>query len=57
MIFSYPGIGSLAVDAISSYDYPLIQAYVLVISLIYMSVNLLVDISYQFLDPRMSGGL
>lgn len=53
VIFSYPGIGSLAVDAISSYDYPLIQAYVLLISLIYMTVNLLVDISYQFLDPRI----
>ncbi len=57
VIFSYPGIGSLAVSAISSYDYPLIQAYVLLISLIYMSVNLLVDMSYKFLDPRISRGI
>ncbi len=53
VIFSYPGIGSLAVDAISSYDYPLIQAYVLLISLGYMVTNILVDISYPFLDPRI----
>ncbi|ONI43839.1 nickel ABC transporter permease subunit NikB [Candidatus Epulonipiscioides gigas] len=52
VIFSYPGIGAMAVDAITSYDYSLIQAYVLLISIIYMSVNLLVDISYSFLDPR-----
>ncbi len=57
VIFSYPGIGSLAVDAISSYDYPLIQAYVLLISLVYMVVNLIVDISYQFLDPRIARGI
>lgn len=53
VIFSYPGIGSLAVDAISAYDYPLIQAYVLLTSLCYMVVNLLVDISYPILDPRI----
>lgn len=53
VIFSYPGIGSLAVDAIRSYDYPLIQAYVLLISLGYMVINILVDISYPFLDPRI----
>ncbi|WP_010169220.1 ABC transporter permease [Candidatus Epulonipiscium viviparus] len=52
VIFSYPGIGSLAVDAIIAYDYNLIQAYVLLISVIYMSINLLVDISYSYLDPR-----
>jgi peptide/nickel transport system permease protein len=53
VIFSYPGLGKLAVDAILSYDYPLIQGYVLWIALIYMVINLLVDISYNFLDPRM----
>lgn len=56
VIFSYPGVGSLSIAAIQAYDYPLIQAYVLIISLIYMSVNLLVDISYPFLDPRMKKG-
>ena len=53
VIFSYPGLGSLAVSAIKSYDYPLIQAYVMWIALIYMVINLLVDISYGYLDPRI----
>ena len=53
VIFSYPGLGNLAVSAITSYDYPLIQGYVLWISLIYMLVNLAVDISYSYVDPRM----
>ncbi len=53
VIFSYPGLGSLAVNAIASMDYSLIQGYVLWIALIYMVINLLVDISYNFLDPRM----
>lgn len=53
VIFSYPGLGSLAVSAITSYDYPLIQGYVLWIALIYMVINLIVDISYNFVDPRM----
>lgn len=54
VIFSYPGIGGLAVDAITAYDYPLIQGYVIITSVVYMSVNLIVDISYPFLDPRIS---
>lgn len=53
VIFTYPGLGNLAVSAITAYDYPLIQGYVLWISLIYMAVNLLVDISYNLVDPRM----
>lgn len=56
VIFSYPGMGSLAVAAITAYDYPLIQGYVLWISLIYMLVNLAVDISYSSVDPRMREG-
>ena len=55
VIFTYPGMGNLAVSAITAYDYPLIQGYVLWISLIYMVVNLLVDISYNLVDPRMKG--
>ena len=46
-------VGNLAVSAITAYDYPLIQGYVLWISLIYMVVNLIVDISYNLVDPRM----
>ena len=53
VIFTYPGMGNLAVSAITAYDYPLIQGYVLWISLIYMVINLLVDISYHLVDPRM----
>ena len=55
VIFTYPGMGNLAVSAITAYDYPLIQGYVLWISLIYMVINLLVDISYHLVDPRMKG--
>ena len=53
VIFSYPGLGSLAISAITSRDYPLIQGYVLWIALIYMAVNLVVDLSYNRLDPRL----
>ena len=53
VIFTYPGLGNLAVQAISSYDYSLIQGYVLWVALIYMVINLLVDISYTFVDPRI----
>lgn len=53
VIFSYPGLGNLAVTAITKYDYPLIQGYVLLTSLIYMVINFVVDISYSYLDPRI----
>lgn len=53
VIFSYPGLGNMAVSAITSYDYPLIQAYVLWIAVIYMVINLIVDLSYIYVDPRM----
>ncbi len=53
VIFSFPGLGNLAVSAITAYDYPLIQGYVLWIALIYMVINLVVDLSYHYLDPRI----
>ena len=53
IIFSYPGLGNLAVDAVRSRDYPLIQGFVLWIALIYMVVNLVVDLSYDLIDPRI----
>ena len=56
IIFSYPALGSLAIAAITSMDYPLIQGYILWIALIYMLVNLAVDISYSYLDPRLKKG-
>ncbi len=53
VIYSYPGLGNLAVSAIASSDYNLIQGYVLWLSLIYMVINLIVDASYVAIDPRI----
>ena len=53
VIFSYPGMGKLAVDAITTLDYNLVQGFVLWVAVIYMVVNLLVDLSYNYIDPRM----
>ena len=53
VIFSYPGLGNLAVSAITSSDYNLIQGYVIWLALIYMVINLIVDASYVYIDPRM----
>ncbi|MCR4890972.1 MAG: ABC transporter permease [Lachnospiraceae bacterium] len=53
VIFGYQGLGNLAVSAITKYDYNLIQGYVLWVALIYMVLNLLVDLSYYFVDPRI----
>lgn len=53
VIFSYPGLGNLAVSAITSSDYNLIQGYVIWLALIYMIINLIVDASYVYIDPRM----
>ncbi|WP_455543144.1 nickel ABC transporter permease [Intestinibacter sp.] len=53
VIFSYPGLGNLAVSSIMAYDYPVIQAYVLWIALIYMIINLIVDASYTLVDPKV----
>ena len=55
IIYNYPGMGNMAIKAISFRDYPLVQAYVLLIGLIYLVVNLIVDISYKYLDKRVEG--
>ncbi len=52
-IFSWPGLGRLVVDRILSRDYPVVQGCVLIIALIFVVVNLLVDISYAYVDPRI----
>lgn len=52
-VFAIPGLGRLLVNAILSRDYPIIQGAILVISTVYVFVNLLVDISYAFFDPRV----
>jgi len=52
-VFARPGLGKLLVDAILIKDFPVIQAVILIVSLIYVLMNLLVDVSYAFLDPRI----
>lgn len=55
-IFAWPGIGRLVVDAIFARDYPVVQGAVLVIAVVFVVVNLLVDLSYAALDPRIRYG-
>jgi peptide/nickel transport system permease protein len=52
-VFAWPGLGFLAFDAVTARDYPLIQAVVLVFSIIFIAVNLFVDVLYAYLDPRI----
>jgi peptide/nickel transport system permease protein len=52
-VFALPGIGRLTVDAILRRDYPIIQGVTLIFSAVYVLVNLLVDLSYVFFDPRI----
>lgn len=55
-IFMWDGVGKLAVDAINMRDYPIIQAYVMWMAIIYVVINLITDLSYHFLDPRIRLG-
>lgn len=55
-IFLWDGVGKLAVDAIQMRDYPIIQAYVMWMAIIYVCVNLVTDLSYRALDPRIRLG-
>lgn len=55
-IFMWDGVGKLAVDAINMRDYPVIQAYVVWMALIYVAVNLVTDLTYSLLDPRIRPG-
>jgi peptide/nickel transport system permease protein len=52
-VFNLPGIGRLTVDAVLARDYPVIQAMILLTSGIYVAVNLLIDVAYTLLDPRI----
>lgn len=52
-IFNLPGMGTLIVNAISSRDYVVVQACVLVLAVFYVAVNAMVDVSYAFIDPRI----
>jgi peptide/nickel transport system permease protein len=52
-IFNWPGIGSLLVNAIAQRDYPVVQGVVVVVSIIFIAINIVVDIAYGLLDPRV----
>ena len=55
-IFMWDGVGKLAVDSITMRDYPMIQAYVVWLAVIYVAVNLAADLIYHYLDPRIRLG-
>jgi peptide/nickel transport system permease protein len=52
-IFSWPGIGKWVYDAILARDYPIVQGGTLLIAVVFVFFNLLVDLSYAYLDPRI----
>ena len=52
-VFNIPGVGRLVVDAVSKRDYPIIQGVILLFSGVYVVVNLMVDLTYTVLDPRI----
>lgn len=55
-VFSWPGIGRLMVDSILARDYPVVQGAVLLLAVFFVMINLVVDVIYAFLDPRISYG-
>jgi peptide/nickel transport system permease protein len=52
-VYAIPGLGRLTVDAVPARDYPTVQAVILLFSLVYVAINLLVDLTYTLLDPRI----
>jgi ABC-type dipeptide/oligopeptide/nickel transport system permease component len=52
-VFSWPGVGTAAVTAIGGRDYALVQAVVLVVSVMFVAINLLIDLLYAYIDPRI----
>ena len=57
-IFSWPGLGTMAIEAINARDYPVLQAYVMVMVCIYVGINFITDVVAELLDPRfrLTGG-
>jgi peptide/nickel transport system permease protein len=53
-VFAWPGIGSFAVDALVQSDYAPVQGFVLVMAMLFVSINLMIDILYTVIDPRVS---
>jgi peptide/nickel transport system permease protein len=52
-VFTYPGLGRLLIQAISTRDYPLIQGCILIILILYVGINVMVDVLYAYIDPRI----
>jgi ABC-type dipeptide/oligopeptide/nickel transport system permease component len=55
-VFAWPGVGRLAIDSISARDFPVVQADVIFLALGFVGINVLVDIVYTWLDPRVRLG-
>jgi ABC-type dipeptide/oligopeptide/nickel transport system permease component len=55
-IFNWPGIGLLAIDAIQKLDFPMIQGVVLFTAVVFIFINIAVDVIYALLDPRVKLG-
>jgi peptide/nickel transport system permease protein len=55
-VFNYPGLSGLLVDAVQARDYPEVQGVILVISVLFVALNLAVDLLYGVLDPRVRQG-
>ncbi len=55
-VFNWPGLGTLAFDAVAARDYPVLQGVITILSLLIISINLIVDIAYGLVDPRMRKG-
>jgi len=56
-IFSWPGVGKLIIDSITSLDRPVMVAYLVLVALLFVTINLVVDLSYALLDPRLRRGV
>ena len=52
-VYAIPGLGRMAAEAISTRDYPIIQGLIILIGAAYVYINLIIDIAYAFLDPRI----
>lgn len=52
-VFAWPGLGRFCVSAILNRDYPVVQCFVLMMAVVFVTANLLVDIAYAWLDPRI----
>ncbi len=55
-IFSWPGVGKLIIDSIYSLDRPVMVAYLILVAFLFIAINLIVDLAYALLDPRLRRG-